>query len=394
MRLPWALCISLALNAALGAVVIHSWLLEPDAIEPSQSATAPVHSNSAKTGVVASQVREELTELYRDLTRAGLNESKAKPVLVALLTQMPTGDLATEYWKPATPRAVAQQAQRLQNESAARSFLLDQFGQGALSDPAFASLFKPLGPGFEFLSSDKQVALSRMSLQRQQDRLAATSDVASTFDYQAELAAARQFDESVRQLLTPPEYFEYQVRSSPQAQSLTMLGFDFSEREFREVYRALSASPIGPQPVGALAIQPNGIAQSDAMVKIREALGAQRYEQFRRAQDPLYKLLTSVGRQYKLSSDAISNAYGVIDKSFAEIDRLQRTGSGQPAQRQKLMDVRGARDAELRALLGDAGLNAIARTLDLYTVRTPGTTFNSDAPFPSRLLQQSHRSNE
>src|SRR5262249_5346565 len=197
-----------------------------------------------------------------------------------------------EFWKSeAIGAGDGDQAALDEQLDAMREAIVRRFGPAAVDDPLFVRLFKPLNRHFPYLSSKSQLALAR--LQRTRGMPAADQVPMTAFDPAAMYRREQEFGAAVRNVLTPAEYDEYQLRESPAARLLRSSGVEFDEKEFRAAFDALQQMDADRSAGAYLAGQE----------KLREVLGSRRFAQFSARGDPKFAGLEEAGRQHQLSRD-------------------------------------------------------------------------------------------
>jgi hypothetical protein len=103
--------------------------------------------------------------------------------------------------------------------------------------------------------------------------------------------------------------------------------FDFTEKEFREAFRALAAANPERvmQPVASLTEMLRDTATFDSLQSV---LGAERYAQFKRVRDPRYMMLRRIGSSHGVDGDKIDQAYALMSTSGAPAAALEPKLSG------------------------------------------------------------------
>jgi len=161
---------------------------------------------------------------------------------------------------------------------------------------------------------------------------------------------------------------EYQLRESPTAQILAATMFDFSEAEFRKVFEIADRhTSSGIIPFGSLIALSGQHQPSDRkMSELKEALGEKRFLEFKRAQDPTFKLLVTIAGANGLQRDVVNQAYEIIDMAAQKASSSGVYGPVQTgAQRQIMAGIIDERDRDLQRLLGAQSFSDLRRTLDL-----------------------------
>jgi hypothetical protein len=282
MRASLPLVVSISLNVALAGVL----LLKSGDDSPEPAATTSTGSPS------------DPQRVFKIAQEAGLGDSLA--YRLALVAAQPSVQPAksAQYWtlegRSDTTLVLPQEG-----DDELRSRLVQAFGESARERPEFASLFKPFANKYPFLSSQKQLALQK---------IVTTEDIASAGGRASECGLAGcDPREKIRQLLTPAEYAEYELRESPVSHRLASTGVDFTEQEFRDAYQVLAEQP-GPA-------TDRNAQRAEQERRIESILGKEKFARYQRAQDPIYRALNQGGRKYSVGQEAIDSAYQLIKDS-------------------------------------------------------------------------------
>jgi hypothetical protein len=168
----------------------------------------------------------------------------------------------------------------------------------------------------------------------------------------------------------PPEALEeYLLRYSQEAIALReqLRGFDTSPGEFRALFRALdpvdrqlAASDARTDPVS---VRQRDQVQRDRTEAMRAVLGAERYDQYRLTQDPLYRQARDVTQQSGVTADKILPLAALYRLTELEEQRIQRDLQLSAEDRAaRLEAARLAQQSSLRQLLGDAAYERYVRS--------------------------------
>lgn len=281
--------------------------------------------------------------MFSALRAAGIDESSAKIMVAARIEAGEPPQGPSSYWKLKSRAADEMRLAEMKREQRRRDIVMAAFGNDVQADPAFAALFTPYGQEFAFLPPHKQVELQKIDLLVLEESLEAPGSGQPTDP--GSLAHRRLG--RIQQLLTPEEQFEFEIRTSFTAQQLLSTDFDFTEAEFRAVYKVIKTDP------SLIARLRNGLqkGQETAVADLRAALSPERFEEFLRLQDPDYRLLQSLARAHGVRKDALESAYGVIRSSREQVQRL-RTSPMSTQQHSAYAAITGARDRQLASLLG------------------------------------------
>lgn len=348
--------LSVALNVVLISYVSYSVVgTDNPRLAALNEASAPVQARGSSSAL-STQSRASVVSAFQVAVDGGVDPSIAKAGLSAGLAQAALTLETDEYWRAPAVREYERARSLAEAQAAAREALLELFGPQAADDAVFAAVFKPYEQQYPFLSSAKQLALQALRLEQQHKLASAGAGVMTSGDHQ-------QLQMQLKKLLSDEEYLEYRLRDSQEARYLSASGFDFTEAEFRKVLRAMPMNASGSaQPSGFGMIASGGFADS----AVASALGSTRFAQFKRHQDPAYRLMLAVATQRQLSTAAVEAAYKVHEDHTAQMQRARLDASlDSPTRQQALSAATASRDRELRRLLGDEAFQDIARPLSL-----------------------------
>ena len=236
---------------------------------------------------------------------------------------------------------------------ATRADLVAAFGPAAATDPAFASVFMPLGETYPFLGAPAQLALQ----QQQLDRLASPADASAVPPMTPAncpgrgatdpLALARRA--SVPAAFSQAEAREYRLRMSPLAEQLRQTGVAGSEQEFRDLFNLL----------GRLETESSPLRQAEVRGELRSRMGNSSFDRFWSMRDPFFAATRTYLEGEGFDARQIQAAHGIIyryqEKMMATIGRQDPSATNLAA----LSQVRRDETAELTELLGAAAARGI-----------------------------------
>lgn len=261
-----------------------------------------------------------------------------------------------EFWKPRTEADEQASADEVEKQlDAMRAAVIARYGAGAVDDPAFTRLFKPLDTHYPYLSSKSQIALAKLQRQRRQ-ALPASGVMPAGFDPAAAYQREQQFNAALQSVFTPAEYEAYQLRESVPARQLRASGAAASEKEFRDAFKALQEMDADRSAAGYLAGQE----------KLLGIFGKQRYAQFTATRDPNFAALEGAAAKHQLSRDQTLAAYGAIQEAQMELVRgsVER-GNGLARSGPDPQQIFQQRDQKVASLVGDdAGRDLVSAYSD------------------------------
>lgn len=216
--------VSIAINVLLvGVVIALGW--HAMSVRGVSGSDAGQRVRFAATGPEPLANATTLKEMNAKLLACGFAPSQAKQLVLASLPKSPA--TAFEYWRPALVRQLSERLAEYDARQAQRGALIAAFGSSAADEPEFAEVFFPFADRWSYLSMSLQVALEAKLADEQRSRLVALREPGA-----AALPAPRT---DVENVLGVEGAREYNIRESLLAQSLSNIGFNFSEQEFRSV---------------------------------------------------------------------------------------------------------------------------------------------------------------
>lgn len=423
MKARFLLSLSLAFNVLLATLVVRSVLFptrqteptpEPAASQPSQT---PPHTSRTATAnppepatttpqtpapgprrFTWEQVESpDYREYIANLRAIGCPEETIRDIITADVTKLYEAKRKTargtprkfEFWKPGNPVASmlgdpeTLKALRALEEEKAR--VLRELGIDAPpANPILSAVGgDPMEMMFDFVSDSKRLEISKVMADHQ-------TKVAETMrdgnpDGESVLRMQRDMEKALREKLTPEEFREYQLRFSITANTLRqqIAGFDPSEEEFLKVFELRSAFDETHSPFGmgneTEAEQRKRTEATEALNNsIRDALGPERYEDYRRAQDYGYQQIHQVARKAGLPTATANEVYAMkrtAEQQAAEIranielSREQRTAA--------LQAIRAETETTMRQTLGDTAWDQYNRPNNTWWLRSIAPSPNS-----------------
>ncbi len=214
-----------------------------------------------------------------------------------------------------------------------RRMLVSIFGREAKDNPLFESLFYPLNDTLDFLSSDEQIEVARLEL----ERTTRLEEIRYIPDREAQHEEAMDhFTRSVQELLSPENYELYWARRSNTGR---LFRFDHKMEEF---------FTSDAEYIAAVRILEEEIESPElAAVRLKDYFGPTRYAEFQKRRDPAYVGLKSVGNQYDLTDQFVMDVYQTQIELRELSDRLKRDGVPRELSRKEINDQLSRIKAEL-----------------------------------------------
>jgi hypothetical protein len=348
---------SVALNVVLAARLAG---MGPGAAAPRPALERPGALQGADAGAVLG-ASADAAEHARWLA-LGLTSGEAAQLLLARVAadeRAAVAPAAASYWQPAARSAGAEAAARLDAEDAIRARLVAVLGAEASALDELATVFRPLDAELGFLSSDEQLAVRRVRLERAIARGSAATDgrgpPSGAPDEAAELDA-------LRAVLTPERALEVALRSSALATQLRDSGVGLSEREFRAAFELLRNAKRDAR------------SQLELRAELARLLGDRRFHQLWSQRDPLAGVVRRAGASLGLTGAAVEQAYAVLNAAQGRLLGLAVHGGDVErlaAEAQSIADEeRRALEAAVGAAAADDLIAARSRFL-AEAARTP-----------------------
>ena len=173
--------------------------------------------------------------------------------------------------------------------------------------------------------------------------------------------------DALAKVLTPPELFEYDLKSSATSAMLTkqMNGFEATDAEFRQMFKL--AQQYDPElMMGRGIIDPNDPAanekrkqaERDLQKLVADSLGQERFAEMQKFRDTEYQNLNKVAKEFSLPPASVQQAYEIQKTSTAALQQLLKDNTMAPDQKQAAIQaVQQQTSTTLQGLLGQAGYN-------------------------------------
>ncbi len=273
-----------------------------------------------------------------------------------------------EFWKTGNPMAMfmnsetVRQQQELSQEK--RSLLKELLGQDVTEKPDLAAMVNPFETILDFLPASKQSRLFELE-QKYAARL--MENVKDGVPDQEEIMKVQKDKEAeLASLLSPEEKQQYDLRMSQTAMMMRMQldGFDPSKKEFEEIFKVRKAfddeysTMFGGMndPETTKKRQAAETAMND---QIKEILGDDRFTEYLRNLDPIYKGIAHVVDKQGLPKDTAERVYDMRRTVEEQVQRLNGDTTIPADERQQaLQQIRQETEKALTDTLGQDGLES------------------------------------
>jgi hypothetical protein len=177
--------------------------------------------------------------------------------------------------------------------------------------------------------------------------------------------------EALAKVLTPRELQDYEIKTAETATTLRsrLEGLDVTDDEFRKVFdyaqpldERYSLGRRNPDPVNEDFTAARSKAEKDVQDYVRSVVGEDRFAEYQRKQDPVYRSISQAGTEAGLSPDTILQAYQAQQQMQDAAKRILQDVTQTPEQRaQALSAMRAEGQQRLQQILGDKGAPILQR---------------------------------
>lgn len=274
--------------------------------------------------------QNDYTTLASELQRVGMPASLVKLVILSKLEfdeKLIQLEKNKDYWRSLQLDRYKSVTESLDSANHQRETLVRIFGEEIKDDPEFYALFRPFQGKLAFLTSDKQIKLQELQLQA----------VAN-----AETQSPLELENSIKQLLGPEDYYEYQLRESPVAKALQqeLAAFDYTERDYRELYRIKQESntqhydsngyPIQSAELSGADFNLNGINKGEDSIEqqnIRVYLGEERYNEYALSKQPGFRATFEIASANGVEKHSTIEAFEILEDARSDLSSLYQDTS-------------------------------------------------------------------
>ena len=266
----------------------------------------------------------------------------------------PARVIADEYWSADGEYQFAYADALSRGLASIREGLASRFGPEVKDDPAFRWLYRPLDPLYWFLSSDEQLAIQHLRLERDRALQAAARDAARdagrpaagagpagamAVDEAVTLAIVQKYQADLAALLDADVLLEIELRDSAIAQQLRASGVEFTETEFRDAYSLMAALQRDTaDPIDHVAVRE----------RLRGLLGNRRFAALWAARDPMFAEISAIAGRHSLPDAMALSVYELMSE-FQDKRLTLASSAGRDADR-AAQDARAVADEERAAL--------------------------------------------
>jgi len=394
------LAASLLANAVLGYVAFKPRAVEPAPAAPVAAKDKPAAAAAARPAVkvVESTVTNTLVrrmnwesvespdykEYIANLRSVGCPEETIRDIIIADVNKLYDAKKKQargvakkfEYWKGGNPMAAmmgdSETMQKIRALDEEKNHVLRALGIEPDFKTAAAEMVNPLEQMFDFLPEGKKTQMVKL-LTDMQTKMAKAMEGGQP-DPETIAKAQKEMEAAVKQMLTPEEAMDFDLRMSMTANMMRMqlAGWDPDEKEFLEVFKLRKAfddefSPMTRGNESDAERQRRQAAEKQLKEQLKQAMGEQRYKDYELSQDWQFQQTLRNLRRAELG---VTEARQVVEmKKLAEdqAGKLRNDPSLSHEDRTAaLAAIQRETEGALKKVLGDKGWEAISRGNGTY----------------------------
>jgi RNA polymerase sigma factor (sigma-70 family) len=325
-------------------------------------------------------------DTLKDIIIADLNTLYAPK-----LAKLRTSPAADQWWLTAdqTRRVEWRQesdANRVENEK--RDILRELLGIDAVEAlDAVWGVDEQTKNDLACIPAEKRGQVAEINVLFSQREMEVRNRSMGMMDREVEAAIKRIRNErraALEQLLSPSELFEFDLRFSEPSRRLRDFSptFEYTETEFRAAFAAKEKFE-GAFGDGGRSYDPNNaesrekrrVASEQMQAAVKQALGEQRYAEWRRSQDNDFQILYDFGQKHQVSDSSIVEVYNMKEQALATANQLRNDPN---------LSYEEARTMrrEIRGMLERAILDAMGEEAGAQYLKQWGPSLNGIASKP------------
>lgn len=388
------LILSLAANLVLTVHVVRREMVTDQPVEGNSAAEAQRDSADREKTPATDPFRQPATstpatrtfswesvespdyrEYIANLRAIGCPEETIRDIIVADVGKLYTAkkrELRSEpkkfeYWKAGNPWMGQVDGDDLAKTRALEEEKLSVLRQLGIEPDAkmqMASLTDPMdamGTLFGFLPGEKQVSVMKIM----QDMQSQIADAAGEggFDAEAMLQAQKKMEAAIREVLSPEEFRDYELRMSMTANAMRsqLAGWDPDEPEFLKVYELRKAfddefSMLGRGNETEAEQQQRQDAEQQLNEAIKQTLGDEQYEAYTRAKDWNFQQIYRAARRADLGTTEAVQVYDMRRVAESEARQVRANQDLTAEQRATALEgIQTETESSIRQVLGETG---------------------------------------
>lgn len=395
--------LSLIANAALGVYAFR----KPAAVEapaPVKPAVEPAAAPKEKAAPKARTVTQTVTntvartfnwqsvesadykEYIANLRSVGCPEETIRDIILADVNKLydQKKKLARgepkkfEFWKPGNPWMMSvnsETAEKLRAVDEERLAFLRTLGIEPDFKQQAAQMFNPFETMMDFLPDEKKAQVMKLFTDMQTKMAKASKD--GQPDGREYQKAQKEMEATVKQMLTPEEAFQFEMRFSMTANSLRQqgAGFEPSEQEFTAIYKLrkpyddeFSMMNYGDETEAER--KKRAEAEKQVNAQIKETLGEARYADYEMSKDWQFQQLYRVAKRADLGAAEAKQVWDMKKAAEDQVARLRNDRELTTEQRNTaLTSIQQETEKSVKGVLGEKGWEQYSRGNNNYWMR-------------------------
>lgn len=395
--------ISLIANAALSIYAFRKPApteTPPVTKTPAEPAAAPKEKTAAKVRTVTQSVTNVVTRTFNwqavespdykeyiaNLRSVGCPEETIRDIILADVNKLydqkkkqARGEPKKfEFWKPGNPWMMSANPETLDKMRAIddeRLAFLRTLGIEPDYKQQAAQMFNPFETMMDFLPDEKKAQVMKLFTDMQTKMAKASKD--GQPDGREYQKAQKEMEATVKQILSPEEAFQFEMRFSMTANSLRMqtAGFEPSEQEFTSIYKLrkgfddeFSMMNYGDESEAERKKRAEAEKQVNAQVK--ELLGDARYADYEMAKDWQFQQIHRAAKRADLGTAEAKQVWDMKKTAEDQVAKLRNDRNLTAEQRNTaLASIQQETEKSVKGILGEKGWEQYSRGNNNYWMR-------------------------
>jgi hypothetical protein len=296
-----------------------------------------------------------------------------------------------EYWKGGNPMAAflgdSETRQKMQALDEEKNGVLRALGIEPDFKSATAQMMNPLETMFDFVPDAKKSQLVKLMTDAQ-TKMAKAMEGGGRPDPEDIAKVQKEMETSIKQLLTPEEALDYDLRMSMTANMMRMqsAGFDPDEKEFLDVFKLRKGfddefSPLSRGNETEATRKKREEAEKQLKEQIKQTLGEARYKDYELAQDYNFQNMHNAAKRAGLGTSEAKQVYDMKKLAEAEAKKIRDDKNLDQERKSAALDgIRQETEKSIQAVMGQKGWenynrpNNIGWLNGIYTKPRPAST--------------------
>jgi len=394
---------SLIANAALGIYAFRKPATPeapPVTQAPSEPAAAPKEKTATKTRTVTQSITNVVTRTFNwqavespdykeyiaNLRSVGCPEETIRDIILADVNKLydQKKKLARgtpkkfEFWKPGNPwmaSADPETIDKLRAIDEERLAFLRTLGIEPDFKQQAAQMFNPFETMMDFLPDEKKAQVMKIFTDMQTKMAKASKD--GQPDGREYQKAQKEMEATVKQILSPEEAFQFEMRFSMTANSLRQqtAGFEPSEQEFTSIYKLrktyddeFSMMNFGDESEAER--KKRAEAEKQVNLQIKELLGDARYADYEMSKDWQFQQMYRAAKRADLGTAEARQVWDMKKVAEDQVAKLRNNRELTTEQRNTaLASIQQETEKSVKGVLGEKGWEQFSRGNNNYWLR-------------------------